>query len=598
MTEPQASADCVIVGGGPAGMILALLLARRGVRVRVLEAHSDFERDFRGDTLHPGAMEVLDRIGLAEDVHALRHGKLRAMRLFTPGRTWKLVQFERLKTRFPYVMTVPQARFLELLHDRARRYPHFALTFHANVKELIEEDGVVTGVRYEDETGAVHEVRARLTVAADGRASRVRKQAGLVPESQSPEMDVIWLRLPKAEGDPPQEGALYSGGGHFMVVLDREADWQAGYVIPKGGYTRLRAAGIAELRKNVAALAPWLADRAAALHDWKEVHVLTVQADRVPRWHKPGLLLVGDAAHAMSPIGGVGINYAIGDAVEAANVLSEALREGGPIDEAALAEVQRRREGAVRTIQRIQAAVQDRVVGESLRHEKPLVLPWPLRVILKTPFLRDIPARMLSFGPRPYRLERADEHPAIADGRRLVGRGLTSAQKMIVAGGMVAGSIWLAGTSALAQEVQIDYDRNAPFAACATYTWVEGQPAADPAADRQIVDAIDSALAARGSKRVPAAAACHVAYQASVRPQKRLQPLGAAGLATGAVTADVEGAAEGVLVVSILDPARGQTVWRAVAAGTPANHFEKNRKGLARCVAKMFKDFPPRFAND
>jgi 2-polyprenyl-6-methoxyphenol hydroxylase-like FAD-dependent oxidoreductase len=339
------------------------------------------------------------------------------MRLVTPGRTWKLVQFERLKTRFPYVMTVPQARFLELLHERARRYPHFALTFHANVKELIEEGGVVTGVRYEDQAGVVHDVRARLTVAADGRASRVRKQAGLAPESQSPEMDVIWLRLPKAEGDLPQEGALYSGGGPFMVVLDRDADWQVGYVIPKGGYTRLRQAGIAELRKNVAALAPWLADRVAALDDWKKVHVLTVQADRLPIWHKPGLLLVGDAAHAMSPIGGVGINYAIGDAVEAANVLSEALREGGPIDEAALAEVQRRREGAVRTIQRTQAAVQDRVVGESLRHEKPLVLPWPLRVILKTPFLRDIPARMLSFGPRPYRLERADEHPPVAASR-------------------------------------------------------------------------------------------------------------------------------------------------------------------------------------
>lgn len=403
--------DCVIVGGGPAGMVLGLLLARRGVRVQVLERHGDFERDFRGDTIHASTLEMLDRIGLADDLHRLRHGRLRAMRFVTPQRTWSLIRLDRLKTRFPYIMVAPQARFLYFLHEHARRYPHFSLVFGASVRELIEEDGAVKGVRYEDARGAVHEVRATLTVAADGRSSRVAKLAGFEPEGQSPELDVIWLRLPKKESDGSDEGALYSSAGRFMVLLERESEWQAGYVIPKGGYKQLREAGIAQLQRNVAQTVPWLADRVGALDDWKKTHMLTVKADRLPVWHKPGLLVIGDAAHAMSPVGGVGINYAIGDAVEAANVLSEKLREGGPIDEDDLAEVQRRREPVVRTMQRVQAIVQKRIVGETLRDSRQFVPPLPLRLLLKIPYVRDIPARMIAFGPRPYRLERADEHP-------------------------------------------------------------------------------------------------------------------------------------------------------------------------------------------
>jgi 2-polyprenyl-6-methoxyphenol hydroxylase-like FAD-dependent oxidoreductase len=402
--------SCIIVGGGPAGMVLGLLLARRGVRVRVLEMHADFARDFRGDTIHPATMEMLDRIGIAEELHRIQHGKLRVMRFVTPEATWPLLRFDGLKTRFPYIMITPQARFLELLHERARRYPHFTLTFNAYVQELVLEDGAVVGVRYKDEPGAVHDVRAPLVVAADGRGSRLAKLAGLDPEGQSPEMDVIWLRLPRKDGDASDEGAMYSSDGQFMVLFERDREWQAGYVIPKGGYKRLHEAGIGQLQKNVARLVPWLADRVGTLDDWKKAHMLTVRADRLPRWYKPGLLFIGDAAHAMSPVGGVGINYAIGDAVEAANVLSETLREGRPIEEADLAEVQRRREPAVRLVQRIQGVIQKRVVGETLRHKKQFVPPWPLRLMLKTPVLRNVPGRMVAFGAHPYRLEREDEH--------------------------------------------------------------------------------------------------------------------------------------------------------------------------------------------
>ena len=403
--------DCAIVGGGPAGMVLGLLLARRGARVRMLEMHADFARDFRGDTIHPSTLEMLDRIGIAEALHRLQHGKLRVMRFVTPQATFKLLRFDGLKTRFPYIMIAPQARFLDLLHQHARRYPHFALTFHAYVQELIQENGVVLGVRYKDERGSVHEVRAPLTVAADGRGSRIAKLAGLEPEGQSPEMDVVWLRLPKRDADGADEGSMYSSEGQFMVMFERDREWQAGYVIPKGGYKRLHEAGIVQLQQNVARLVPWLADRVGAIDDWTKAHMLTVRADRLPVWHKPGLLCIGDAAHAMSPVGGVGINYAIGDAVEAANVLSEKLRERRPIEETDLAEVQRRREPVVRLIQRVQGVIQKRVVGESLRHKKQFVPPWPVRLILRTPVLRNIPARMVAFGPRPYRLERAEEHP-------------------------------------------------------------------------------------------------------------------------------------------------------------------------------------------
>ena len=395
-------------------MVLGLLLARRGVRVQVLELHADFERDFRGDTIHPSTMEMLDRIGAAEDLHRLRHGKLRAMRFVTPQRTWRLVQLGRLKTRFPYIMIAPQARFLEFLHERARRYAHFSLVFQATVQELIEEDGVVKGVRYKDARGGVHDVRAPLTVAADGRGSRLARLAGLEPEAQAPEMDVIWLRLPKKVGDLPDEGALYSGDGRFMVVFDRDTEWQAGYVIAKGGYQRLREEGIAQLQRNVARLVPWLADRVAALDDWKKTHMLVGGRGSSPpvaqagaplhRRRRPRHVAGGRRRHQLRDRRRRrGRERALG---EAARGRARSRSPTWPRSSGG-ASPWWRRSSAPRPSSRSASS------ANRCGHQKQFVPPLPIRLILGTPFLRDIPARLVAFGPQPV--------PAGARGRASAG---------------------------------------------------------------------------------------------------------------------------------------------------------------------------------
>jgi 2-polyprenyl-6-methoxyphenol hydroxylase-like FAD-dependent oxidoreductase len=306
-------------------------------------------------------------------------------------------------------MVMPQSRFLEFIAAEARRYPHFELLLGANVQRLIEEPGAmprVSGVHYRtrDSEGEVH---AHLTVAADGRFSKVRKLAGLEPVSQSPEIDVVWFRLPRRGDDPFEQGEIHAGCGGFLVMLLRQDEWQCGFVIHKGGYQQLRAAGLDALRQRIAGLVPWLADRVALLDDWKDVTVLSVESSRLKRWHKPGLLLIGDAAHVMSPVGGLGINYAIGDAVEAANVLTDKLRSG-TVDEAALAEVQRRREWPVRVAQRVQRGMQHLLVDQALDTSRAFRIPLPLRILLRMPVLRDLPARVAALGARRVRLERPE----------------------------------------------------------------------------------------------------------------------------------------------------------------------------------------------
>ncbi|HEV3260949.1 MAG TPA: FAD-dependent oxidoreductase [Gemmataceae bacterium] len=394
---------CCVVGAGPAGAVLGLLLARAGVPVTLLESHPDFDRDFRGDTVHPPTLELLAQLGLADRLHALPHSKVRALRLRTKTQTFTLADLGRLRTPYPYVMILPQAKLLELLTDEARRFPHFRLVMRANVQRLVEADGAVRGVRYRDPENRWHEVRADLTVAADGRFSKLRHLAGIEPVKTAPPMDVVWFRLPKEPADASESAELYVGGGRFAVIFDRGDEWQVGYAVLKGNFAAVKAAGIAALRQGLAELVPWLADRAGHLHDWSQVAVLNVESSRVERWYKPGLLLIGDAAHVMSPVAGVGINVAIQDAVAAANLLTEPLRRGAVTDRD-LAAVQKQRESAVRVVQRIQRVMQDRIAAPGLDAGHEFRPPWWLRLVTSIPGLRNVLARMLAFGPGRVRL--------------------------------------------------------------------------------------------------------------------------------------------------------------------------------------------------
>lgn len=400
--DQNLHAGCVVVGGGPAGMMLSLLLARAGVPVTLLEAHRDFDRDFRGDMVHPSTIEVLDQLGLAEGLHRLPHAKMRDLRFVSASGVHRMADFRRLPTPFPYVMMTPQAGVLEFLAREAQRYPAFRLVMGASVQELSHEDGVVRGV-------ACHgpnfrgRVEAVLTVGADGRFSKVRRLAKMTATPQSQPMEVIWCRLPRRPTDAVDHTLLHFAPGRVVVLLGREHDWQIGCVVEPGRFARLKAEGVAALGTLIAGAVDWLADRVAALRDWRDVQVLRVEADRLVEWHRPGLLLIGDAAHTMLPVGGVGINCAVADAVEAANVLIAPLSEGRVLA-ADLAAVQRRREGVTAIVQRFQR-VQHRVLRRALGATVPVALPLALRLLLGVPMVRDVPARIMAFGVRRVRLQ-------------------------------------------------------------------------------------------------------------------------------------------------------------------------------------------------
>lgn len=389
---------CCVVGGGPAGMILAYLLARQQVPVMLLEAHKDFDRDFRGDTIHPSVMENLDEMGLAERLLELRHTKIRNIALPIGSGSVTPIDFGPLNVKYPYITLMPQSEFLDFMADEARRLPDFKLILGARVEELIDEGGVVRGVRYQGGDGW-HEIRATLTVAADGRFSRLRRLSGLEAITTSPPMDVLWFRLPRKPTEP--EGAMARvATGRLMAMLDRREQWQIAYVIPKGSFHNLKAAGIEALRQSIVELAPELADRVDCLKDWKQVALLSVAADRLRQWYRPGLLLIGDAAHTMSPVGGVGINYAIQDAVAAANILTEPLKTNR-LRLSDLRAVQRRRELPTRVIQTIQSIIQQRVVANVLDLNKQPKLPGRLLWLMRFRFVRSIPARVMGIGLRP-----------------------------------------------------------------------------------------------------------------------------------------------------------------------------------------------------
>jgi len=403
-TPPAERTDCCIAGGGPAGLMLGYLLARAGVKVIVLEKHDDFLRDFRGDTIHPSTLTVLDDLGLLDAFLALPHQEVRELTGDVYGHSVTIADFTHLAAPRPFMVLIPQWDFLNFIAAQARRLPNFSLRLGAKALGVIEDGTAVVGVNVESAHGgfAIH---ADLVVAADGRHTSLRGSAGLASEDLGAPIDVLWFRVPRdAAHDPSLTGGTIRPGA-MLVTLNRGDYWQCAFVIPKGRLEALQAQGIAAFRERVSGVAPFLAAAAtAALTSWDDVKLLSVQISRMPRWYRDGLLCIGDAAHAMSPVGGVGINLAIQDAVATANLLAEALREKRlrPDD---LAAVQRRREWPARVTQQAQIAVQNEVLAPVLAGTAaPADLPLPLKLLQRLPLLRRLPARLVGIGVRPERV--------------------------------------------------------------------------------------------------------------------------------------------------------------------------------------------------
>jgi 2-polyprenyl-6-methoxyphenol hydroxylase-like FAD-dependent oxidoreductase len=389
---------CAIAGGGPAGMMLGFLLARAGIDVVVLEKHADFLRDFRGDTIHPSTLQIMYELGLLGEFLKRPHQEVRELKGQIGDERVVIGDFRYLPTHCNFIALMPQWDFLNFLAEHARRYRGFHLRMQARATDLIVEDERVVGVRAETPDGPL-EIRADLVVGADGRHSDIRERAGLEVEDFGAPMDVLWLRLSKRPEDSQQTLGRIQAGVVF-VMLDRGDYWQCAYVIPKGGYDKMRAAGLEAFRAAIVALNRALADRVREIASWDDVKLLTVSVDRLKRWARPGLLCVGDAAHAMSPIGGVGINLAIQDAVAAANILWEKLRTG-PVPLEILKKVQERREWPTRATQRLQLFIQDRVISNVLARKTTPRPPLVVKLLQWFPPLRRIPARVLGMGFRP-----------------------------------------------------------------------------------------------------------------------------------------------------------------------------------------------------
>ncbi|MGJ7535887.1 MULTISPECIES: FAD-dependent oxidoreductase [unclassified Variovorax] len=405
-TQPR----CCIAGGGPAGMVLGLLLARAGVPVVVLEKHLDFLRDFRGDTVHPSTLEILHELGLLEAFLQRPHDRIEELRATIEGRSIPVADFTHLPAHSRFLVLMPQWEFLDFMCDEARRYPGFELWTDAEAIGLLQDKGRVNGVKVRRGRRAGQpqdvELHASLVVAADGRHSALRDAAALPHISYGAPIDVLWMAIPRQAGDPSAT-AGHIAGGRFLVTLNRGDYWQCAFVIPKGGHEALQARGIGAFHEAIGKIAPFLAARLPeALPDWDAVKLLEVTVDRLEAWSCRGLLCIGDAAHAMSPVGGVGINLAVQDAVAAANLLATALAGTATEKEidTLLPQLQRRREWPVRVTQAVQRFIQDRVLMPVLHGELTATVghvPWPLRLLARWPLLRRLPARAVGMGVRP-----------------------------------------------------------------------------------------------------------------------------------------------------------------------------------------------------
>ena len=385
-------------------MLLGLLLARAGVSVCVLEKHADFLRDFRGDTIHPSTLEVMHELGLLEELLTLPHQKAYTLSGVVAGQKLTLADFSHLPVHCPYIAMMPQWDFLNFLARKASAYAGFHLRMSTEAIGLMEESGRVIGLRAQGPDG-VFDIHASLVVGADGRHSIMRAQAGLVVDTFGAPMDVLWFALPRRDGDPHETTGRFETG-RIMVQIDRGTHWQCGYVIAKGSADNLRAQGIGAFRAAVAAVSEFDPERLAELQSFDQIKLLSVSIDRLKQWWIPGLLCIGDAAHAMSPAGGVGINLAAQDAVAAANILAAPLRSGTLAD-ADLRKVQARREWPVKVTQRIQIAIQDSIISSALNSEEPLHVPLALQALARFAFLRRIPARVIGMGVRPEHVRSA-----------------------------------------------------------------------------------------------------------------------------------------------------------------------------------------------
>ena len=402
MAAEKIAVRCCIVGGGPAGMMLGYLLARAGVQVLVLEKHADFLRDFRGDTIHPSTLEVMHELGLLKDFLKLPQQKVYELAAQVGEMRVTIADFRHLPTHCRFIALMPQWDFLNFLAERAARFPNFALRMETEVTGLVQESGRVMGVLANTPQGAI-EVRADLVVGADGRTSIIREQAGLKVEDLGAPMDVLWFRLARSPDDPVTTMGRFDAGRIF-IMINRGEYWQCGYVIAKGRFEQMRRQGLETFREEIGRLALLPSDRIGKLRTWDDVKLLTVRVDRLLEWHRPGLLCIGDAAHAMSPVGGVGINLAIQDAVAAGNILFKPLRQGEVTGDH-LRRIQKRRELPTRVTQWLQVMVQRRIIARVLSETKPLKPPLAARLLARLPFLRRIPARVVGLGIRPEHVD-------------------------------------------------------------------------------------------------------------------------------------------------------------------------------------------------
>jgi 2-polyprenyl-6-methoxyphenol hydroxylase-like FAD-dependent oxidoreductase len=393
--------DVVIVGGGPAGMMAGLLFARAGIDTLVLEKHGDFLRDFRGDTVHPSTMEILHQLGMLERFLLRPHNKLREARGTVAGQEVVIADLRHLKTPAPFIAIMPQWDFLDFLRDEAKAFPGFHLEMNADVERVIDTDNRITGVILAD--GREVAVR-KLVIAADGRNSFVRRDQLLPLKTFGASIDVFWFRVPKArDGAEALRGVVAPGA--LLALIDRGDYWQCAFVFRKGMGAQLRGEGIAALRARIEKVAPILGPLEDVLVDIDQMHLLTVAIDRLERWHRPGLLAIGDAAHAMSPIGGIGINLAIQDAVAAANILAAPLSNAAHCDHL-LSRVQAKRQLPTAIIQKGQQLAQDRIVGAVIRPDAAFSRPpWPVRMLNRFPLLRRIPGRIIGLGFRRERVQ-------------------------------------------------------------------------------------------------------------------------------------------------------------------------------------------------